>query len=231
MDNSRKDVEKCPFYDSCNHIDCDTFCLKKYKSNHYFELGFIPENKRCKLPLRVDSDGRDIEAFNTLSNVEKNIDKFVYKGSNLYLYSSTAGNGKTSWAFRLLRAYVNKVWYKEDIRPIIMFISVPRFLLELKSNISQKSEYIEEIEKSILDCDLVVWDDIGNKVGTEFEVSHLLSILDTRLNNNKSNIYTSNLNQEDLHSFLGDRLYSRVYNYSTCIEFVGRDKRGIRDDK
>ena len=231
MDNSRKDVEKCPFYDSCNHIDCDTFCLKKYKSNHYFELGFIPENKRCKLPLRVDSDGRDIEAFNTLSNVEKNIDKFVYKGSNLYLYSSTAGNGKTSWAFRLLRAYVNKVWYKEDIRPIIMFISVPRFLLELKSNISQKSEYIEEIEKSILDCDLVVWDDIGNKVGTEFEVSHLFSILDTRLNNNKSNIYTSNLNQEDLHSFLGDRLYSRVYNYSTCIEFVGRDKRGIRDDK
>ena len=171
------------------------------------------------------------EAFNTLSNVEKNIDKFVYKGSNLYLYSSTAGNGKTSWAFRLLRAYVNKVWYKEDIRPIVMFISVPRFLLELKSNISQKSEYIEEIEKSILDCDLVVWDDIGNKVGTEFEVSHLLSILDTRLNNNKSNIYTSNLNQEDLHSFLGDRLYSRVYNYSTCIEFVGRDKRGIRDDK
>lgn len=231
MDNSRKDVEKCPFYDSCNHIDCDTFCLKKYKSNHYFELGFIPENKRCKLPLRVDSDGRDIEAFNTLSDVEKNIDKFVYKGSNLYLYSSTAGNGKTSWAFRLLRAYVNKVWYKEDIRPIVMFISVPRFLLELKSNISQKSEYIEEIEKSILDCDLVVWDDIGNKVGTEFEVSHLLSILDTRLNNNKSNIYTSNLNQEDLHSFLGDRLYSRVYNYSTCIEFVGRDKRGIRDDK
>ena len=38
-----------------------------------------------------------------------NIDKFVYKGSNLYIYSSTAGNGKTSWAFRLLRAYVNKV--------------------------------------------------------------------------------------------------------------------------
>ena len=109
MDNIRKDTEKCPFYDSCNHIDCDTFCLKRYKSNHYFELGFIPENKRCKLPLRVDSDGRDIEAFNTLSDVEKNIDDFVHKGSNLYIYSSIAGNGKTSWAFRLLRAYVNKV--------------------------------------------------------------------------------------------------------------------------
>ena len=62
-------------------------------------------------------------------------------------------------------------------------------------------------------------------------MSHLLSIIDARLNNNKSNIYTSNLDREDLHSFLGDRLYSRIYNYSTCIEFVGKDKRGIRDDR
>lgn len=231
MDSIREDIKKCPFYDSCNHVDCDTFCLKRYKSNYYFELGFIPENKRYKLPLRVDADGRDVEAFSKLSQIEKNIEEFVDRGNNLYVYSSTAGNGKTSWAFRLLRSYIDKIWYKEDIRPIVMFISVPRFLLELKANISQKSEYIEEIEKSILDCDLVVWDDIGNKSGTEFEVSHLLSIIDTRINNGKSNIYTSNLNQEDLHSFLGDRLYSRVYNYSTCIEFVGRDKRGIRDDK
>ena len=37
-------------------------------------------------------------------------------------------------------------------------------------------------------CDLVVWDDIGSKNGTEFEVSHLLSIIDQRINNGKSNI-------------------------------------------
>ena len=230
MDNIRKDIEKCPFYDSCNHVDCDTFCLKRYKCNYYFELGFIPENKRYKLPLRVDVDGRDVEAFSKLSQIEKNIDEFVNKGNNLYIYSSTAGNGKTSWAFRLLRSYIDKVWYKENIRPIVMFINVPRFLLELKSNISNKSDYIEDIEKSVLNCDLVVWDDIGNKAGTEFEVSHLLSIIDTRINNGKSNIYTSNLNREDLHSFLGDRLYSRIYNYSECIEFVGKDKRGIKND-
>ena len=230
MDNIRKDTEKCPFYDSCNHIDCDTFCLKKYKCDYYFKLGLIPENKRYKLPLRVDADGRDVEAFSSLSQIERNIDEFVNKGDNLYIYSSIAGNGKTSWAFRLLRSYIDKAWYKEDIRPIVMFISVPRFLLELKANISQKSQYIEDIESSVLNANLVVWDDIGNKSGTEFEVSHLLSIIDTRINSGKSNIYTSNLNQEDLHSFLGDRLYSRIYNYSKCIEFVGKDKRGIKND-
>lgn len=226
-DNQKID---CPFYSKCNHIDCGSFCLKNYKCSYYFGLGFIPQSKRYRLPLRIDADGKDEKAFIELSNIEKNIEDFVNRGKNLYIYSSIAGNGKTSWSFRLLREYINKVWYKKEMYPIVMFISVPRFLLEIKSNITQKSEYIEEIEKNILKCDLVVWDDIGNKSGTEFEVSHLLNIIDNRINYGKSNIYTSNLNQNDLHKLLGDRLYSRIYNYSTCINLVGKDKRGIKND-
>ena len=220
----------CPFHMECNHRDCESFCLKKYKSEYYFDTGFIPKNKQYKYPLYIDNDGRDEESFLRLSKIEQDIEQFVLGGNNLYIYSSQAGNGKTSWSFRLLRSYINSVWYKKEMKPIVMFISVPRFLLELKANISQKSDYIEQIESSVLDCDLIVWDDIGSKAGTEFEVSHLLSILDTRINTKKSNIYTSNLNNDDLHKLLGDRLYSRIYNYSECIELVGKDKRGIKND-
>lgn len=221
----------CPFYDSCNHRDCNTFCLKEYKANYYFDVGLIPENRRKKIALRIDADGRDEQAFIELSRIDSNMESFVEGGNNLYIHSQIAGNGKTSWAFRLLRSYIDKVWYKKEMKPIVLFIGVPRFLLELKANISQKSEYIENIENCVLDCDLVVWDDIGSKNGTEFEVSHLLSIIDTRINNGKSNIYTSNLNKEELHSILGDRLYSRIYNYSKCVEFVGRDKRALVNDR
>jgi DNA replication protein DnaC len=101
----------------------------------------------------------------------------------------------------------------------------------LKSNISKESEYIKHIQENILDCDLVVWDDIATKLGTEFELSHLLSIIDTRINNGKSNMYTSNLYGVELSKALGDRLYSRIVNYSDAIiELKGRDKRGIKDD-
>ena len=120
--------------------------------------------------------------------------------------------------------------YKKEMEPIVLFISVPRFLLELKANISSKSDYIQHIMECVTKCDLVVWDDIGSKNGTEFEVSHLLSIIDQRINNGKSNIYTSNLNDEELHQLLGDRLYSRVYNYSIVYQIVGKDKRGIRNE-
>ncbi len=111
----------------------------------------------------------------------------------------------------------------------MLFISVPRFLLELKSNISEKSEYVEHINNNVLDCDLVIWDDIATKLGTEFELSHLLSIIDTRINNGKSNMFTSNLSGVELNKALGDRLYSRIQNYSdVVIELQGKDKRGIK---
>ena len=220
----------CPYLDRCNHIDCNRFCLKNYKTNYYFDSAFISKDKRIRFPLRIDNDGSDEKAFTRLAMIEKDIVNLVNQGKSLYIYSRNVGNGKTSWALRLCNAYISKVWYQKEMEPIVLFISVPKFLLELKSNISNKSDYIDYISTHVTTCDLVVWDDIGSKNGTEFEVSHLLSIIDQRINSNKANIYTSNLNNDELHQFLGDRLYSRVYNYSECINIVGKDKRGVHND-
>lgn len=217
----------CIYQQSCNHIDCNRFCMKKYKTDYYFDQALISPNRRINFPLRVDAGGSDLEAFNYLAGISSEIEEFVSKGGNLYIYSQNVGNGKTSWALRLANKYIESVWYKKDMKPIVLFISVPKFLLELKANISNKSDYITHIMQNVLNCDLVIWDDIGSKNGTEFEVSHLLSLIDQRINSNKSNIYTSNLDSEELHQLLGDRLYSRIYNYSHCIEFVGKDKRGL----
>ncbi len=219
--------KKCPFLATCNHLDCDTFCIKNFKTAFYFEEALIPENKRIKFPLYIDKDGRDSDAFSYLTSLEKDIINFVESGNNLYLFSENPGNGKTSWTFRLARSYIEASWFKKELTPIVLFISVPKFLLELKANIEKKSSYIEHILSYVKTCDLVIWDDIGSKAGTEFEISYLLSIIDERLLNKKSNIYTSNLNKDELHNLLGDRVYSRVYNYSTCVEFFGKDKRSV----
>lgn len=223
--------KNCPFFNECNHTDCDRFCMKHFKTNYYFTVGYVPEDRRNKFKMYVDKipGENDEKAFTRLSEIEGNVEEFVSSGNNLYIYSQNAGNGKTSWSFRLLRSYVDKVWYKRDLYPIILFISVPKFLLELKANITTPSEYVQNILEAVRKADLVVWDDIGSKNGTEFEISNLLNLIDDRITNNKSNIYTSNLNRAELHNLLGDRLYSRVYNYSECIKLVGRDKRSLRN--
>ena len=43
----------------------------------------------------------------------------------------------------------------------------------------------------------------------------------------KSNFFTSNLTDEELHQALGDRLSSRILGTSYNFEFKGYDKRGI----
>ena len=108
-----------------------------------------------------------------------------------------------------------------------MFINVPRFLLSLKESISKQSDYIDHIKEYALSADLVVWDEVGVKTLTNYEHEHLLNLINTRLDEGKSNIYTSNLSKEELKEKIGERLYSRVVSYSTELEFFGADKRGL----
>lgn len=218
----------CPFYEKCNHIDCDGFCLKRFKLSYYLDNAFIPENRRKRIKLFIDDDNSDLEAFTKLDEIDKNIVSFANEGKNLFIYSQNTGNGKSSWCFRMCLTYIGRTWSHKSLYPIVMFISVPRFLIELKQNINERSPYVESILKNATKADLVIWDDVGSKNGTEFEVSNMLSIIDQRLADNKANIYTSNLCGEDLHTALGDRLYSRIYNNSDCIELKGKDKRGIK---
>lgn len=222
--------DNCWMKGCCNQIDCNTFCMKYYKLNALYDMALIPPTKRKHVKLRIDVDDNDEQAFDTLKEIESNIVDFINSGKSLFLYSEITGNGKTLWTLRMVETYFNKIWAKSELKCRVLFINVPRFLLELKSNISEKSEYIQHINDNILDCDLVVWDDIATKLGTEFELSHLLSIIDTRINNGKSNMFTSNLSGVELNKTLGDRLYSRIQNYSDyVIELQGKDKRGIKE--
>jgi DNA replication protein DnaC len=193
-----------------------------------YSAALMTENQKQHIALRVDADGTDLEQFKQLAGIEQNICKFVEEGKNLYLHSAIPGNGKSSWALRLIEAYFNKIWARSEAKCRVLFISVPRFLLAIKDNITNKSSYVEYIKENVLEADLVVWDDLAAKVGSEFELSHLLSIIDNRLSLGKSNIYTSNLNRQQLYTALGERLTSRVANMSIDIELFGSDKRNLK---
>lgn len=222
-------MEKCFLYDVCNHLDCDKdFCIRKYKMDSLYTAALMTESQKKHLVLKVDADGTDLEEFKQLAEIEKNIDKFVAEGKNLYLHSANCGCGKSSWSIRLIEAYFNKIWVRSEIKCRALFISVPRFLLALKDNITARNEYFNYIKDNVLEADLVVWDDIAAKMGSEFELTHLLNIIDNRIASGKSNIYTSNLNRQQLYSALGERLTSRVANMSIEIELHGADKRFLK---
>ena len=219
-------MAKCFLYANCNHKDCDKICNRKLKLSYLFAESELPESKWTPIKLYVDGDNTDFEAFNHLAEIRNNIVRFVKAGANLYLHSSNSGNGKTSWAINLAQIYVDRTWKSQDFSSCaILFVSVPAFLEALKRNMNTRDAYAERLLTKIPKADLVIWDDIAAKSGSEYEINKLLSLIEGRITKNKSNIYTSNLNSTEIYNALGSRLASRVCNLSTDIELFGADKR------
>lgn len=218
----------CYLKNNCKQAHCNApeGCITKLRFDSLFDQANVGLIHRANQELRVDDDGGDLEAFKKLKQIQNNILDFVNSGKQLYIHSQQVGVGKTSWEFRLIQAYFKKIYMTAQLGTCrALFISVPKFLLGLKENITSKSDYIQHIKDNVFTCDLVIWDDIGTKSASVYEAENLLSIIDNRIASGKANIYSSNLNDEEVHNFLGDRLASRICNLGYNIELVGKDKR------
>lgn len=211
--------------ESCECRNNDVFCIKLYKMNALYEKSLLSDKQRKYVPLRIESTGTDRDAFLKLHNIEENIETFVNNGDNLYIYSNQVGNGKTSWAIRLLQAYLQKIYARCDLDCKVLFVSVPTYLLEMKNALTERNEYAEYVSQNVLKADIVVFDDIATKTATTFEHEKLFSIIDQRLNYGKSCIFTSNVDYNGLTSAMGSRIASRIFRTSDAIEFHGCDKR------
>lgn len=223
-------VLNCYLCENCKKFkngDCTypEFCLKKFKQDKFFDLALISESQRVPIGLYLDANACDKIAFDRLNDIKNNICNFVRRGQNLYIFSTTTGNGKTAWSLKLAQSYIGKIWHEKDLTCEVLLIGVPRYLLSIKDAISNNNEYAKHIKENVLSANLVIWDDIATKGMTEFETENVLSIIDARINMGKSNIFTSNIQPHELSLFVGDRLASRILGTSETIKFVGQDKR------
>lgn len=210
-----------------NYCSEDMFCVKLFKIDELYKGALLTEKQKQRVILFPDADGTDYDKFLQLKNIETNIVSFVNDGKNLYLHSSKCGNGKTAWSIRLIQAYLDKIWCDSSLSCRALFINVPKYLLALKDSIGNPSEYVDYIKENVTSADIVVWDELGIKNCTQFEFENLLSMINSRIDAGKSNIYTSNLTGSELFEKVGDRLYSRIINLSYDIELNGVDKRGL----
>jgi DNA replication protein DnaC len=199
--------------------------IKQFKLDYLYKKALLSDKQKKRIELTIDDNNSDLDAFKFLSHVEESILDFVNNGNHLYLHSTICGNGKTSWAIRMVQAYFEKIWLQTELKPRALYISVPRYMLAIKDNISEKSEYVDYIKKNVLKVDIVIWDEVGTKGLTEFERENVLSLINARIDAGKTNIYTSNLDDNELLKSVGKRLHSRIAKTSHSVELKGQDKR------
>lgn len=217
-------IDSCWYKEVCTMNDCSENCLRYRLMRSLFKQSRLPESLWLYKHLACSST--DYKSFECLTEISVNMDKFIHSGKNLYIFSENCGNGKTSWAIRLMYSYFDVIWHKSCFDCKALFVSVPKFLYQCKRSISQNVEGFEDLCNRISQVDLVIWDDIGEMAVSGYEHQILFQYIDDRINSGKSNIYTSNRDLEGLIDVLGDRLASRIYNCSETVEFKEGDKRG-----
>lgn len=191
-----------------------------------YNLSRIPERYRYTIALKPEN-GEDLEAFTTLDNYKNDVLSMVDEGRGLYIWGKSTGNGKTSWACKIMSYFFRKIAFNTGLENEGLYIFLPTFLEDLRDNYDNKDPEFDEILRMIKTCRLLIIDDIGAERVTDWVRERMVSIINTRVSNNLTTIYTSNLSPEELRGELGDRIASRVLGSSQVVEITSGDRRGL----
>ena len=96
---------------------------------------------------------------------------------------------------------------------------------------AQKFSRDEEADarvKRILSCDLMILDDLGTEMPTPMADSALYTLINTRLNEGKNTIISTNLRDGELQKRYGAQICSRLFGAYERVPFVGRDIRMLK---
>ena len=94
---------------------------------------------------------------------------------------------------------------------------------------SKNKSLIDNIYNSVLNCDLLIIDDLGTESLNSMKLSELFTILNTRILNlnNKvtKTIISTNLDINDIFRIYEERIGSRIIGYYDIYRFFGEDLR------
>lgn len=177
--------------------------------------------------LYTDSYIEETTNLTPLANIKKvvasckeYIDNFDTSYSNLLLYGN-AGVGKTFLANCIAKELLDRS------HTVIYLTAFQLFdiLEKNKFNRDQEKEEANEQFEYILDCDLLIIDDLGTELNNSFVTSQLYLCINERHLRKKSTIISTNLSWDNLNTNYSERIFSRIASNYRLLKIVGDDIR------
>lgn len=207
-----------------NKQECSEICGGYRVLKALYTLSKIPIGYQYNIPLVPERE--DLPKYEELNEYMKSIEEMVAQGRGLYIWSSGTGTGKTSWACKIMGYYFRKIAFKSGLEYEGLYIFLPTFLEDLRASYDNPDPEFDDVLEYVRRCKLLIIDDIGAEKPSEWVRERLLSFINTRVSNELTTIYTSNLSLDRLREKMGDRIVSRITGSTKEIELVGRDQRG-----
>lgn len=148
------------------------------------------------------------------------IDSFESTRGNLLLYGNT-GVGKTFLANCIAKELLDKAF------TVIYLTAFQLFDILEKNKFGKGEENFEANTQFeyILDCDMLIIDDLGTELNNAFVNVQLYLCINERLLRNKSTIISTNLSLDNINSLYSERVFSRIASNFTLLKIIGEDIR------
>lgn len=131
------------------------------------------------------------------------------------------GLGKTHLSLAIANEVIKKGYS-------VVYVSAPDILSKLeKEHFTYSYSQEQEIMQSLINCDLLILDDLGTEFATNFTKSAVYNIFNTRVNMGKPIIINTNYTSKELEENYTQRFVSRVMASCSVLSFIGTDIRSI----
>ena len=150
------------------------------------------------------------------------IDNFDNEYSNLLFYGNT-GIGKTFLSNCIARELLN------TSHSVIYLTAIELFQKFEASDFNRQSAGDIPFNSSyILDCDLLIIDDLGTENGNTYTNSKLFYCINERMLRRKSVIISTNLSLQEIRDTYSERIFSRLTSSYKILKLFGKDIRILK---
>ena len=163
-----------------------------------------------------------ISALENIVNVTKNVNSFLSdfpSGDNLLFYGDT-GVGKTFLTHCIASELLGKGYSVLYLSAIDLFDLFSKYAFDNDS----EADY-RDVFSQILDCELLIIDDLGTELVNSFTNSRLFYCINERILAGLSTIISTNLSLEELMNTYSERIFSRLTMSYQIFKIFGDDIR------
>lgn len=177
-----------------------------------FRLDYYPDRTDPKLGVNIRT-----VMEKTLRTCKRYAMTFSESAGNL-LFSGNTGLGKTFLSACIARTVSDKGYQVAYESAVHLFSKLER----AKFNGDEASRWEAD---QLLECDLLIMDDLGTELPSQFNTSALYTLINDRILARKPTIISTNLGTEDLEKRYSAQITSRLRGSFIRVAFVGEDIR------
>ncbi len=200
-----KDIERSNLSKIAPVEDCtfDTFDVNYYP-DETMDNGISPRNKAEKIK----------------NSCRKYAVNFTTSSPNIMFMGGT-GLGKTHLSLAIANVVINRGYS-------VVYGTTQNILGDLQNENFGRDENIRYNERAVLNCDLLILDDLGTEFKSSYTVACLYNIINSRISSKLPTIISTNIGFDELEEKYDQRIVSRVAGEYTKFMLVGNDIRYIK---